>query len=80
MIERRWGQIISVLNTAAKALRAGVVPTSVSRAAGMAANIPLGRVGTAKKFANIACFLAPDLASYVTGTAINVDRNLCPVM
>jgi len=42
--------------------------------------VPLGRVGTAEEFANIACFLASDLAGYITGTAINVDGNLSPVM
>jgi 3-oxoacyl-[acyl-carrier protein] reductase len=130
MVERHWGRIINVLNTVAKAPKAGSSPTSVTRAAGMAltkvlagegaahnilvnalhvgliesdqwvrrhasqqsdepysaflagmaANLPLGRVGTAEEFANIACFLASDLASYVTGTSINVDGNLCPVM
>ena len=48
--------------------------------AGMASGIPLDRVGTAEEFANVACFLASDLASYVTGTAVNVDGDLCPVM
>ena len=48
--------------------------------AGMAKNIPLGRVGTADEFANLACFLASDLAGYVTGASINVDGNLSPVM
>jgi 3-oxoacyl-[acyl-carrier protein] reductase len=43
------------------------------------AAIPLGRVGRAEEFANVACFLASDAASYVTGTAINVDGGLCPV-
>lgn len=127
MAERRWGRIVNVLNTLAKAPKAGTAPTAVSRAAGlgltkvlagegaahnilvnslhvgliesdqwvrraqqdgqpldaflagMAAGIPLGRVGTAEEFANVACFLASDLAAYVTGTAINVDGNLCPV-
>jgi 3-oxoacyl-[acyl-carrier protein] reductase len=46
----------------------------------MAAPIPLGRVGTSEGFANVACFLASDLAGYVTGTSINVDGNLSPVM
>lgn len=41
--------------------------------------VPLGRVGEAEEFANVACFLASDAASYVTGTAINVDGGLCPV-
>jgi 3-oxoacyl-[acyl-carrier protein] reductase len=48
--------------------------------ADMGRDVPLGRVGKAEEFANIACFLASDLASYVTGTSINVDGNLSPVM
>lgn len=48
--------------------------------ANMGRNVPLGRVGRAEEFANVACFLASDLASYVTGTSINVDGNLSPVM
>lgn len=43
------------------------------------ATIPLGRIGEAEEFANVACFLASDAASYVTGAAINVDGGLCPV-
>jgi NAD(P)-dependent dehydrogenase (short-subunit alcohol dehydrogenase family) len=42
--------------------------------------IPLGRVGKADEFANLACFLASDAASYVTGTAINVDGGASPVV
>ncbi len=130
MKERRWGRIINVLNTGAKAPRAGGAPTVVSRAAGMALTkvlagegaphnvlvnallvgliesdqhlqrhlksgsndsletyyekmgqaIPMGRVGKPEEFANIACFLASDAGSYVTGTAINVDGNRTPVV
>lgn len=36
MKERRWGRVINVLNTFAKAPGAGTAPTSVTRAAGMA--------------------------------------------
>jgi 3-oxoacyl-[acyl-carrier protein] reductase len=128
--ERRWGRVINVLNTGAKAPRGGGAPTVVSRAAGMAltkvlagegaphgilvnallvgvivteqirrghrerggnlsldefiaktgANVPLGRMGTAQEFANIACFLASDAAGYITGTAINVDGGASPVV
>jgi NAD(P)-dependent dehydrogenase (short-subunit alcohol dehydrogenase family) len=46
----------------------------------MGKGVPMGRVGTAEEFANVACFLASDAAGYVTGTAINVDGNLSPVM
>jgi len=132
MKERRWGRIINVLNTGAKAPPAEGAPTAVSRAAGMAltkvlageaapynvlvnallvglidsnqhqikhdksrsdttyteflANmatdnkIPLGRVGEAQEFANIACFLASERASYLSGVAINVDGGRSPVV
>lgn len=42
--------------------------------------VPLGRMGTAEEYANIACFLASDHGSYITGTALNVDGNLSPVV
>ena len=130
MKARKWGRIINVLNTFAKAPAASSAPTSVSRAAGMALtkvmaneggehNIlvnamlvglimsdqwvqrhaktapdmdfevfakglakgtPLGRIGTAEEFANLACLLASDQGSYITGTAINVDGGRSPVV
>ena len=46
----------------------------------MGKRIPMGRVGTAQEFANMALFLASDAGSYITGTAINVDGGLCPVV
>jgi NAD(P)-dependent dehydrogenase (short-subunit alcohol dehydrogenase family) len=128
MKRRQWGRVINVLNIGAKAPGAKSVPTSVSRAAGMAltkalsaegapdnilvnallvgkiesdqwvrradargvalqtvlqemaTGIPLGRVGRADEFAAVACFMASDWASYVTGTAINVDGGASPVV
>ena len=130
MRQRKWGRIINVLNTGAKAQPASGAPTAVSRAAGMALtkvlagegardnvlvnavlvgriesdqwvqrhakedkgrsiddfyqemgqNIPMARVGTAEEFANVVCFLASDQGSYVTGTAINVDGGMCPIV
>ena len=47
--------------------------------ADMGRAIPLGRVGKAEEFANVACLLASDAGSYVAGTAINIDGGLCPV-
>jgi NAD(P)-dependent dehydrogenase (short-subunit alcohol dehydrogenase family) len=43
-------------------------------------NIPMGRMGDADEFARVALFLASDGANYVTGTAINVDGGLAPVI
>jgi NAD(P)-dependent dehydrogenase (short-subunit alcohol dehydrogenase family) len=133
MKERRWGRVINVLNTGAKAPKANGAPTHVTRAAGMAltkvlagegaphgilvnallvglivtdqiarghaalvakgqnitleehiartgAPIPLGRMGRAEEFANIACFLASDEGGYITGTATNVDGGASPAV
>jgi NAD(P)-dependent dehydrogenase (short-subunit alcohol dehydrogenase family) len=46
----------------------------------MGATIPLGRMGEPREFASLACFLASDAGGYVTGTAINVDGGLSPVV
>jgi 3-oxoacyl-[acyl-carrier protein] reductase len=43
-------------------------------------NIPMGRVGRPEEFADIACFLASDKASYLSGVAINVDGGRSPVV
>ena len=130
MKARRWGRIINVLNTGAKAPPASGAPTAVTRAAGMALtkvlagegaphnvlvnavlvgriesdqwvrrhaaegkgrtlgdyyaemgkSIPMGRIGTAEEFANMVLFLDSDAGSYITGTAINIDGNLSPVV
>jgi NAD(P)-dependent dehydrogenase (short-subunit alcohol dehydrogenase family) len=131
MKARKWGRIINVLNTGAKAPPAQGAPTAVTRAAGLAlskilanegaphgilvnalmtglidsdqhvrkhaadtrnisyedfkvemaenAKIPLGRIGRSEEFANVACFLASDAASYVTGVDINIDGGRSPV-
>ncbi len=42
--------------------------------------LPMNRFGSAEEFANIACFLASDAASYISGTAINVDGAKSPAM
>lgn len=42
--------------------------------------IPLGRIGRAEEFANMACFLASDAGSYITGTATNIDGGRSPVV
>ena len=130
MQQRKWGRILNILNTGAKAPRAEGAPTQVSRATSMSltkvlanefardnilvnalltgqivtdqvANryereqpgvsfdeyiatigkgIPIGRMGTAQEYANLACFLASDAGSYITGTAINLDGGACPIV
>ena len=60
------------------AARAGV---SVEEyAAPRVKDIPLRRMGEPEEFANIACFLASEQSSYITGTAINVDGGHSPVV
>jgi 3-oxoacyl-[acyl-carrier protein] reductase len=46
----------------------------------LAKGTPLGRIGTAEEFANLACFLASEQGSFITGTAINVDGGRSPVV
>ena len=37
-------------------------------------------MGTAEEYANMACFLASDAASYITGSAVNIDGGFCAVV
>jgi len=46
----------------------------------MGKNVPMGRVGEASEVGNVICFLSSEKASYVTGTAINVDGGSSPVV
>ena len=39
----------------------------------LAKNVPVGRVGEAEEFANVAAFLCSERASYVSGVALPVD-------
>ena len=48
-------------------------------AKGIAKGTPLGRIGTAEEFANLACFLASEQGSYITA-AINVDGGRSPLV
>lgn len=47
---------------------------------GMGARVPLGRVGEAAEAGDLVCFLASERASYITGTAVNVDGGTSPVL
>ena len=43
-------------------------------------NVPIGRVGEAREAGDLICFLASSRASYITGTAVNVDGGTSPVV
>jgi NAD(P)-dependent dehydrogenase (short-subunit alcohol dehydrogenase family) len=45
-----------------------------------ARSVPLGRYGTGEEFANAVCFLVSDLASYITGAALNIDGGKSPLI
>src|SRR5579885_2780178 len=92
MKARRWGRIVNVLVNALLVgrivsdqivRRHRAAETNLPLAAYIreqGTGIPMGRMGEAEEFANLACFLASDAASYVTGTAINVDGGLSPIV
>lgn len=42
--------------------------------------IPLGRVGQAKEFADLAMFLLSPRASYITGVGVSIDGGMSPVI
>jgi 3-oxoacyl-[acyl-carrier protein] reductase len=44
--------------------------------ANMTQDIPLGRIGDPKEFADLVVFLASERSSYITGTTIQVDGGL----
>ncbi len=50
------------------------VPDEVNKA--IAANIPVGRLGTPEDIANTCLYLASDLADYLTGTTLEVNGGL----
>jgi NAD(P)-dependent dehydrogenase (short-subunit alcohol dehydrogenase family) len=122
------GAVVNVLNVGSKAPGAASLPTTASRAAGLAITkalskelgpdnvrvnavliglvesgqwrrrseasgqsldtvyeqlgrgIPLGRVGRADEFADLAAYLLSPRSSYVTGSAINLDGGSSPVL
>ena len=55
----------------ARAAQAGASPDEI--ASRIATGIPLGRFGTPEEVANLIVFLGSERASYLTGTAIQVD-------
>ena len=46
----------------------------------MSKKVPMGKVGEEIDYANLVAFLSSNKSSYITGTAINLDGGLCPVV
>ena len=62
------------------AASSGVAPEEFYARFARDAGIPLGRFGRAEEFADLGCFLLSARASYLTGTAINLDGGLSPAV
>jgi NAD(P)-dependent dehydrogenase (short-subunit alcohol dehydrogenase family) len=61
-----------------RAADAGRAPADFYAEMGASAGIPLGRVGRADEFADLAAYLLSARSSYVSGTGINLDGGLSP--
>ena len=46
----------------------------------MSKKVPMGKVGEEMDYANLVAFLSSKRSAYITGTAINLDGGLCPVV
>ncbi len=62
------------------AAEAGITPQEYYERMVSNSGIPLGRVGRPREYADLASFLLSERASYITGSAINLDGGLCPVV
>jgi NAD(P)-dependent dehydrogenase (short-subunit alcohol dehydrogenase family) len=70
---------IGLLKSAQWERRAGNRPVDEIYAE-MAARVPLGRIGEAEEYADLVAFLVSARAAYITGTAINLDGGMSPVV
>jgi len=67
----QWVRRAESANVPLESFYAGMVKSS---------KIPLGRVGRAAEFADLASFLLSPRASYITGVGISIDGGLSPVI
>ncbi|WP_404372108.1 SDR family NAD(P)-dependent oxidoreductase [Sphingomonas sp. MMS24-J45] len=77
-LARGWARDLASRNIRVNVIQPGPIDTDMNPADGdfsaaLKPLIPLGRYGTADEVAALAAFLASDEASYITGTAIDID-------
>jgi NAD(P)-dependent dehydrogenase (short-subunit alcohol dehydrogenase family) len=75
--------LIGIIESGQWVRRAEVAGVSVEefyQTTAKSAHIPLGRVGRADEFADLASYLLSPRASYVTGVGIALDGGLSPVI
>ena len=80
-LARGWARDLASRNIRVNVVQPGPIDTDMNPADGdFAATfkqfVPLGRYGTADEVAALTAFLASDEASYITGTAIDIDGGL----
>lgn len=73
---------LAARNIAVNCIAPGFIETEMTEKlpddlkAAMLGQIPLGRMGAAGEIASVACFLASDAASYMTGQTLHVDGGM----
>jgi 3-oxoacyl-[acyl-carrier protein] reductase len=70
---------IGLIKSAQWHRRAGTRPVEELYAE-MSARVPLGRMGEAEEYADLAAFLVSERAAFITGAAINLDGGMSPVV
>ncbi len=68
------------LSKAEEAVTSGEVATTDEYYVNRTKNVPLLRVGEAREAGDLIAYLASDRASYISGTAINMDGGAAPVV
>jgi 3-oxoacyl-[acyl-carrier protein] reductase len=79
---KTWAREFARSGFTVNAIAPGFISTKMTEAMpkevldGMAAKVPLQRLGKTSDIANAACFLASDAASYISGITLSVDGAL----
>lgn len=79
---KTWGKELGRKGFTSNAICPGFIMTAMTKAMpkevldGMAAKVPVGRLGATEDIANACLFLASDHASYINGTVLSVDGGI----